>query len=234
MKEQLEAAEIRQDEAGPDRLWPGERADQPAAGAGARPGLPEPQGHHRSRRASGLPAAARALEQAGMLGKIKLTGLAPATLIKKYIQDGTVQDIWWNVKDLGYLTYYAAQAIAQCKITGKEGETFKAGRLGDYKIGAKGEIVLGPAQIVTPAECRRVQVLTTRERPGRMFARAPRPCLIRRRSRPRDRRPDAAPGRDRCSACRSSRSSGGRPRPPARAPASARPGAARALRAAPR
>jgi len=98
----------------------------------------------------GLPAAARALEQAGMLGKIKLTGLAPATLIKKYIQGGTVQDIWWNVKDLGYLTYYAAQAIAQCKITGKEGETFKAGRLGEYKIGASGEIVLGPAQIVTP------------------------------------------------------------------------------------
>ena len=70
----------------------------------------------------GLPAAARALEQAELLGKIKLTGLAPATLIKKYIQDGTVQDIWWNVKDLGYLTYYAAQALAQCKITGKEGE----------------------------------------------------------------------------------------------------------------
>ena len=98
----------------------------------------------------GLPAAARAMEQAGSLGKVKLTGLAPATLIKKYIQDGTVQDIWWNVKDLGYLTYYAAQAVAQCKLTGKEGETFKAGRLGDYKVGAKGEVVLGPAQIVTP------------------------------------------------------------------------------------
>jgi rhamnose transport system substrate-binding protein len=98
----------------------------------------------------GLPAAARALEQAGMLGKIKLTGLAPATLVKKYIQNGTLQDIWWNVKDLGYLTYYAAQAVAQCKLTGKEGETFKAGRLGDFKVGASGEIVLGPAQIVTP------------------------------------------------------------------------------------
>jgi rhamnose transport system substrate-binding protein len=98
----------------------------------------------------GLPAAARAMEQAGSLGKVKLTGLAPATLIKKYIQDGTVQDIWWNVKDLGYLTYYAAQAVAQCKITGKAGDTFKAGRLGEYKIGDKGEVVLGPAQIVTP------------------------------------------------------------------------------------
>jgi rhamnose transport system substrate-binding protein len=98
----------------------------------------------------GLPAAARAMEQAGLLGKLKLTGLAPATLIKKYIQDGSVQDIWWNVKDLGYLTYYAAQAVAMCKVTGKEGESFDAGRLGAYKVGAGGEVVLGPAQIVTP------------------------------------------------------------------------------------
>jgi rhamnose transport system substrate-binding protein len=99
----------------------------------------------------GLPAAARAMEQAGLLGKVKLTGLAPATLIKKYIVAGSVQDIWWNVKDLGYLTYYAAQAIASCKISGKEGESFEAGRLGSYKVGAGGEVLLGPAQIVTPA-----------------------------------------------------------------------------------
>ena len=99
----------------------------------------------------GLPAAARALDQAGSLGKVKLTGLAPATLIKKYIQNGSVQDIWWNVKDLGYLTYYGAQALAQCKISGKEGEKFKAGRLGEYTVGTKGEVVLGPAIIVTPA-----------------------------------------------------------------------------------
>jgi rhamnose transport system substrate-binding protein len=98
----------------------------------------------------GLPAAARALEQAGRIDRVKLTGLAPATLIKKYIQAGQTQDIWWNVKDLGYLTYYAAQALAQGKITGKEGETFDAGRLGKFTIGERGEVVLGPARIVTP------------------------------------------------------------------------------------
>lgn len=97
----------------------------------------------------GLPAAARALDQAKLLGKIKLTGLAPATLIKKFIQDGSVQDIWWNVKDLGYLTYYAAQQVAMCKVA-KEGDSFKAGRLGNYTVGKDGEVVLGPAQIVTP------------------------------------------------------------------------------------
>jgi rhamnose transport system substrate-binding protein len=98
----------------------------------------------------GLPAAARALEQAGLLSKVKLTGLAPATLMKKYIVAGQAQDIWWNVTDLGYLTYYVARDIAACKISGKEGDSFKAGRLGEYKVGAKGEIVLGPAKIVTP------------------------------------------------------------------------------------
>ncbi len=99
----------------------------------------------------GLPAAARALDQAGLLGRVKLTGLAPASLIRKYIQSGSVQDIWWNVPDLGYLTYYAAQAVAACKVTGKPGETFKAGRLGTFTVGERGEVVLGPAAIVTPA-----------------------------------------------------------------------------------
>lgn len=98
----------------------------------------------------GLPAAARALEEAGITGKVKLTGLAPASLIRKYIADGSAQDIWWNVTDLGYLTYYAAQALAQCKITGAAGETFDAGRLGNYTIGNAGEVILGEAKIVTP------------------------------------------------------------------------------------
>ncbi|WP_029065353.1 rhamnose ABC transporter substrate-binding protein [Labrenzia sp. DG1229] len=98
----------------------------------------------------GLPAAARALEEAGLTGKIKLTGLAPASLIRKYIADGSAQDIWWNVTDLGYLAYYAAQAVAQCKVTGEAGETFDAGRLGTYTVGNAGEVVLGEAKIVTP------------------------------------------------------------------------------------
>jgi len=98
----------------------------------------------------GLPAAARALDQAGELGRIKLTGLAPATLIKKYILAGQAQDIWWNVSDLGYLTYYAAQALAECKISGTPGQSFTAGRLGKFTVGKDGVVILGPAQIVTP------------------------------------------------------------------------------------
>ncbi|HEX3283079.1 MAG TPA: substrate-binding domain-containing protein [Mycobacterium sp.] len=99
----------------------------------------------------GLPAAAQALSQIGALGKVKLTGLAPASLIKNYIMTGNVQDIWWNVSDLGTLSYYAAQALAEGKITGATGETFTAGELGTFTVGANGEVILGSAQVVTPA-----------------------------------------------------------------------------------
>lgn len=98
----------------------------------------------------GLPAAANALEQTGDLGRIKLTGLAPTSLIKKYIEGGNVQDVWWSVPDLGTLTYYAAQALAKGEITGKEGDTFTAGDLGSFTIGANGVVLLGKGQIVTP------------------------------------------------------------------------------------
>ena len=98
----------------------------------------------------GLPAVARALDQAHLLGtKIKLTGLAPASIMRKYIEAGSVQDIWWNVPNLGYLTYYAAQQLAQCKISGKQGETLQAGDLGALKVGKAGEVIMGPAEIVT-------------------------------------------------------------------------------------
>ena len=97
-----------------------------------------------------LPAAARALDDAGLLGDVTLTGLAPASLISEYIEGGSVQDIWWNVRDLGYLAFYAANALATCEITGEEGDTFEAGRLGEFTVGVDGEIILGPAVIVTP------------------------------------------------------------------------------------
>lgn len=99
----------------------------------------------------GLPAAAEALTQSGDLGKVKITGLAPASIISKYIKTGNVQDIWWNVTDLGYLSYYAAQALAQCKVNTTAGSKLTAGRLKDFTIGKNGEIILGPSSIVTPA-----------------------------------------------------------------------------------
>ena len=56
-------AQVREDEAGPGRLRRGERAGQPAAGAGPGRGVPEPQGDHRPGRHR--PAGGRARLRAG-------------------------------------------------------------------------------------------------------------------------------------------------------------------------
>ena len=125
------------------------RRCQSGSGAGDDTGVSRHRRHHHS---GGylLPAAARALDDAGLLGDVTLTGLAPASLISEYIEGGSVQDIWWNVRDLGYLTFHAANALATCEISGEEGDTFEAGRLGEFTVGVDGEVILGPAVIVTP------------------------------------------------------------------------------------
>jgi rhamnose transport system substrate-binding protein len=99
----------------------------------------------------GYPAAAQALAQIGAFPRIKLTGEAPSSLIKQYIKTGSAQDVWWNVTNLGTLSYYAAQALAEGKITGAAGQSFTAGSLGTFTIGADGQILLGNANIVTAA-----------------------------------------------------------------------------------
>jgi rhamnose transport system substrate-binding protein len=98
----------------------------------------------------GVAAAARYLSTSPQKGKIKLTGLGFPNQMRKFVKDGTVDEFQlWVPKDVGYLAGQAAAALVSGRITGKEGEKFKAGRLGDYTIGANGEIVLGPLTTFT-------------------------------------------------------------------------------------
>ena len=93
----------------------------------------------------GVAAAARYLSSSPQKGKVKLTGLGFPNQMRKFVKDGTVDEFQlWVPKDVGYLAGQAAAALASGRITGKEGEKFEAGRLGEYTIGANGEIVLGP------------------------------------------------------------------------------------------
>ena len=92
----------------------------------------------------GVAAAARYLSGSSYKGKVQLTGLGTPNQMRAFVKDGTVKAFaLWNPADLGYLAAYAGAALASGIITGKEGDTFKAGKLGDYKVGADGEIVLG-------------------------------------------------------------------------------------------
>jgi rhamnose transport system substrate-binding protein len=93
----------------------------------------------------GISAAARYLSKSPKKGKVKLTGLGTPNQMRKFVKDGTVEAFeLWVPENVGYLAGYAAAALASGQITGKEGETFKAGKLGEHKIGANGEIILGP------------------------------------------------------------------------------------------
>jgi rhamnose transport system substrate-binding protein len=93
----------------------------------------------------GISAAARYLSSSPKKGDIKLTGLGTPNQMRKFVKDGTVEEFaLWVPKDVGYLAGQAAAALASGRITGKQGEKFTAGRLGEREIGAKGEIVLGP------------------------------------------------------------------------------------------
>jgi rhamnose transport system substrate-binding protein len=93
----------------------------------------------------GIAAAAAVLDTAKYRGKIKLTGLGTPNSLRKYVKNGTITAFeLWNPADLGYLAGYAAVNYASATISGKTGQTFRAGKLGKYKIGAKRTVLLGP------------------------------------------------------------------------------------------
>jgi len=92
----------------------------------------------------GIAAAARYLDTNHLAGKVALTGLGTPNQMRQYVKDGTVKAFeLWNVNDLGYVAYYAAAALVKGTITGKQGDTFTAGSLGKYTVGANGEVLLG-------------------------------------------------------------------------------------------
>jgi len=82
----------------------------------------------------GVPGAAEAIKQAGKTGTVKNIGLGLPNENKRYVHDGVTQGvILWKTADLGYLTVYAADALAKGAL--KPGDkTFKAGSLGEFEI----------------------------------------------------------------------------------------------------
>lgn len=92
----------------------------------------------------GIKAAAQYLSGSKYKGKVKLTGLGTPNDMRKYVKNGTVEAFeLWDPAKLGELAARTAVALVSGQITGKEGETFKAGDMGDYTIGKDGVISLG-------------------------------------------------------------------------------------------
>jgi rhamnose transport system substrate-binding protein len=83
----------------------------------------------------GIAAAAKALQDAGLCGKVQLTGLGLPSELRDYVKNDCIKAFGlWNPIDQGYLTTYISHRLAAGEIKGVAGETFRAGRMGEYKI----------------------------------------------------------------------------------------------------
>ncbi|MDR1142967.1 MAG: rhamnose ABC transporter substrate-binding protein [Spirochaetaceae bacterium] len=97
----------------------------------------------------GIAAAAKVTTDRGLIGKVHVTGLGLPSEMADYIDNGACPYMYlWNPIDVGYLGAYVGTALANGAITGAEGETFSAGRLGSYTItkapDGGTEVLLGP------------------------------------------------------------------------------------------
>ena len=93
-----------------------------------------------------------AIPQQGKLVKVSpagqvtdlITGLGTPNDMRKYVKNGTVEAFeLWDPAKLGELAARTSVALVSGQITGKEGETFTAGDMGEYTIGKDGVISLG-------------------------------------------------------------------------------------------
>ena len=85
----------------------------------------------------GMMAAGKVLTDKGLTATIKLTGLGLPSEMADYIgaDKACPYMFLWNPLEIGALAAYTAIALVDGKITGKAGETFTAGTLGDKKDG---------------------------------------------------------------------------------------------------
>jgi ABC-type sugar transport system substrate-binding protein len=96
----------------------------------------------------GVPGAAEAVKQAGKVGQVKVIGLGLPNENKRYVKEGVTDSIiLWDTDHLGYLTTYAAVALARGELA-PGAKTFKAGTLGEFQI-AGDNILLGKPFIFT-------------------------------------------------------------------------------------
>jgi rhamnose transport system substrate-binding protein len=83
----------------------------------------------------GIAAAAKAMQDEGLCDQVKVSGLGLPSEMVSYTLDGCAPEFaLWSFVDLGYLTYYASYLLGTGQIEGVEGDTFSAGRMGDYTI----------------------------------------------------------------------------------------------------
>ncbi len=83
----------------------------------------------------GITAASKAMQDEGLCETVKVSGLGlPAEMVDFTLNGCAPEFALWSFVDLGYLSYYVSYLIATGGLKGVEGETFEAGRMGEYTI----------------------------------------------------------------------------------------------------
>ena len=83
----------------------------------------------------GIASASKAMQDEGLCDEVKVSGLGlPAEMVSYTLNGCAPEFALWSFVDLGYLTYYTTYLIATGQIEGAEGESFSAGRMGEYTI----------------------------------------------------------------------------------------------------
>jgi len=99
----------------------------------------------------GIQAAAKAMQDEGLCEQVRVSGLGLPSEMVSYTMNGCAPEFaLWDFRDLGYLTYYTAYGMASGQLSGDIGESFIAGRMGEFTIeedpgrpGSK-RILMGP------------------------------------------------------------------------------------------
>ncbi len=104
----------------------------------------------------GIQAAAKAMQDEGLCEQVKVSGLGlPAEMVSYTLNGCAPQFALWDFRDLGYLTYHVAYGLATGQLTGEVGESFTAGRMGEFTVeedpGREGarRVLMGPFTVYT-------------------------------------------------------------------------------------
>ena len=75
------------------------------------------------------------MQDEDMCGQVMISGLGLPSEMQAFVENGCAQEFaLWSFKDLGYLTYYVTYMLATDQLKGEVGESFVAGRMGEYTI----------------------------------------------------------------------------------------------------
>lgn len=99
----------------------------------------------------GIAAAAKAMQDEGLCDTVAVSGLGLPDEMRDFTTNGCAPEFaLWSFVDLGYVAYYASYGIATGQFEAAEGQSFVAGRMGEYTIEADPtrdnglRIVMGP------------------------------------------------------------------------------------------